>query len=131
MAPYSKAPLGPAGTTIWRPLSLYMEVEKMRQRCVSLHSCVNEQSQRYYLLPEEIHLSVSFQVLIQGLQNLNRAVHQDVVAVQLLPQSQWVAPSSVILQDEGEAKDENANEEEDKVGFFYILCYWLWLAITN
>ncbi|XP_003963807.2 exosome complex exonuclease RRP44 [Takifugu rubripes] len=55
------------------------------------------------------------EVLIQGLQNLNRAVHQDVVAVQLLPQSQWVAPSSVILQDEGEAKDENANEEEDKL----------------
>lgn len=90
----------------------------MGQRCVSLHSSVNEQPQRYFLLPEEIHLSVSFQVLIQGLQNLNRAVHQDVVAVQLLPQSQWVAPSSVILQDEGEAKDENANEEEDKVGFF-------------
>lgn len=41
MAPYSKAPLGPAGTTIWRPQSLYMEVEKMGQRCVSLHSCVN------------------------------------------------------------------------------------------
>lgn len=133
MAPYSKAPLGLAGTTIWRPQSLYMVVEKMGQRCVSLHSCVNEQPQRYFLLPEEIHLLVSFQVLIQGLQNLNRAVHQDVVAMQLLPQSQWVAPSSVILQDEGEAKDENANEEENKVGFFLkkSLCYCLWLEITD
>lgn len=101
-----------------------METGKMGQRCVSLHSCVNEQPQQYFLLPEEIHLSVSLQVLIQGLQNLNRAVHQDIVAVQLLPQSQWVAPSSVILQDEGEAKDENANEEEDKVGccFFFTSC---------
>ncbi len=54
------------------------------------------------------------QVLIQGLQNLNRAVHQDVVAVQLLPQNQWVAPSSVVLQDEGAAKDDGAEEEEEE-----------------
>lgn len=57
---------------------------------------------------------VSCQVLIQGLQNLNRAVNQDVVAVQVLPQNQWVAPSSVVLQDEGEAKDDNTEEEEEE-----------------
>lgn len=56
----------------------------------------------------------SCQVLIQGLQNLNRAVNQDVVAVQLLPKDQWVAPSSVVLQDEGEAKDDDAEEEEEE-----------------
>ncbi|XP_077438757.1 exosome complex exonuclease RRP44 [Vanacampus margaritifer] len=55
----------------------------------------------------------STEVLIQGLQNLNRAVHQDVVAVQLLPRSQWVAPSSVILQDVGSAKDDTTEEEEE------------------
>uniref|UniRef100_A0A7N6FLL4 Protein DIS3 homolog n=1 Tax=Anabas testudineus TaxID=64144 RepID=A0A7N6FLL4_ANATE len=54
------------------------------------------------------------EVLIQGLQNLNRAVHQDVVALQLLPQNQWVAPSSVVLQDEGAAKDDNVEEEEEE-----------------
>ncbi|XP_020494844.2 exosome complex exonuclease RRP44 [Labrus bergylta] len=54
------------------------------------------------------------EVLIQGLQNLNRAVHQDVVAVQLLPRDQWVAPSSVVLQDEGTAKDDDAEEEEEE-----------------
>lgn len=54
------------------------------------------------------------QVLIQGLQNLNRAVHQDVVAVQLLPREQWLAPSSVVLQDVGTAKDDNAEEDEEK-----------------
>ncbi|XP_061645003.1 exosome complex exonuclease RRP44 [Phyllopteryx taeniolatus] len=53
------------------------------------------------------------EVLIQGLQNLNRAVHQDVVAVQLLPRSQWVAPSSVMLQDVGSAKDDTTEEEEE------------------
>uniref|UniRef100_A0A3Q1EBU8 Protein DIS3 homolog n=1 Tax=Acanthochromis polyacanthus TaxID=80966 RepID=A0A3Q1EBU8_9TELE len=56
----------------------------------------------------------STEILIQGLQNLNRAVHQDVVAVQLLPRSQWVAPSSVVLQDEGAAKDDNVEEEEEE-----------------
>ncbi|XP_056252232.1 exosome complex exonuclease RRP44 [Seriola aureovittata] len=56
----------------------------------------------------------STEVLIQGLQNLNRAVYQDVVAVQLLPRDQWVAPSSVVLQDEGKAKDDNAEEEEEE-----------------
>ncbi|KAM6997634.1 exosome complex exonuclease RRP44 [Tautogolabrus adspersus] len=54
------------------------------------------------------------EVIIQGLQNLNRAVHQDVVAVQLLPRDQWVAPSSVVLQDEGTAKDDDAEEEEEE-----------------
>lgn len=55
----------------------------------------------------------STEVLLQGLTNLNRAVHQDVVAVQLLSRDKWVAPSSVVLQDEGSAKDD-AGEEEDE-----------------
>lgn len=55
----------------------------------------------------------SAEVLLQGLTNLNRAVHQDVVAVQLLSRDKWVAPSSVVLQDEGSAKDD-AGEEEDE-----------------
>ncbi|XP_013857040.1 exosome complex exonuclease RRP44 [Austrofundulus limnaeus] len=56
----------------------------------------------------------STEILIQGLQNLNRAVHQDVVAVQLLPQNQWVSPSAVVLQDDGAAKDDNAEEDEEE-----------------
>ncbi|KAK2824440.1 hypothetical protein Q5P01_021615 [Channa striata] len=56
----------------------------------------------------------STEVLIQGLQHLNRAVHQDVVAVQLLPRNQWVAPCSLVLQDEGTAKDDNVEEEEEE-----------------
>lgn len=67
-------------------------------------------------------MPVSCQVLIQGLQNLNRAVHQDVVAVRLFPQSEWVAPSSVVLQEEGIPKDDNAEDEEEErvvsLGFY-------------
>lgn len=59
-------------------------------------------------------LVCSCQVLIQGLQNLNRAVNQDVVAVQLLPHNQWVAPSSFVLQDDGKAKDDEAADEEEE-----------------
>ncbi|KAJ8253393.1 hypothetical protein GJAV_G00212430 [Gymnothorax javanicus] len=55
----------------------------------------------------------SKEVLIQGLQNLNRAVHQDVVAVALLPSNQWVAPSSVVLQDEGPKDEDEVDDAED------------------
>ncbi|KAL1021732.1 hypothetical protein UPYG_G00017290 [Umbra pygmaea] len=54
----------------------------------------------------------STEVLIQGLQNLNRSVHQDLVAVEILPQNQWVAPSSVVLQDEGPKEDDATEEVE-------------------
>ncbi|XP_006639445.1 exosome complex exonuclease RRP44 [Lepisosteus oculatus] len=53
------------------------------------------------------------EVLIQGLRSLNRAVHQDVVAVELLPKSEWAAPSSVVLEDEGPKEDENEDEKEN------------------
>ncbi|MGH0162794.1 UNVERIFIED_CONTAM: hypothetical protein FKN15_061556 [Acipenser sinensis] len=55
------------------------------------------------------------EVLIQGLKNLNRAVHEDVVAVQLLPKDQWVAPSSVVLQDEGTTEDDEEEEKENSL----------------
>uniref|UniRef100_A0A8B9RBT4 DIS3 exosome endoribonuclease and 3'-5' exoribonuclease n=1 Tax=Astyanax mexicanus TaxID=7994 RepID=A0A8B9RBT4_ASTMX len=53
----------------------------------------------------------STEVLLQGLQNLNRAVHQDLVAIELFPKERWVAPSSVVLQDD-RPNDEDAEEED-------------------
>lgn len=52
------------------------------------------------------------QIILQGLKNLNRAIHEDIVAVELLPRHQWVAPSSVVLQDEGQNEDDIEKEEE-------------------
>ncbi|XP_056663826.1 exosome complex exonuclease RRP44 isoform X3 [Monodelphis domestica] len=52
------------------------------------------------------------EIILQGLRNLNRAVHEDIVAVELLPKSQWVAPSSVVLQDDGQNGDDVEDEEE-------------------
>uniref|UniRef100_A0A8C5SEZ9 Protein DIS3 homolog n=1 Tax=Laticauda laticaudata TaxID=8630 RepID=A0A8C5SEZ9_LATLA len=48
------------------------------------------------------------EIIIQGLKHLNRAVHEDIVAVELLSKDAWAAPSSVVLLD-----DETKNEEED------------------
>ena len=44
--------------------------------------------------------------------NMNGAIHEDIVAVELLPKHQWVAPSSVVLQDEGQNEDDIEKEEE-------------------
>ncbi|NWX39904.1 RRP44 exonuclease, partial [Steatornis caripensis] len=52
------------------------------------------------------------EIIIQGLKNLNRAVHEDIVAVELLATDEWVAPSSVVLQDDGQNEDDIENEEE-------------------
>lgn len=54
-------------------------------------------------------------------------MYQDLVAVQLLPRNQWVAPSSIVLQDEGAAKDDNEedkDEEAESVSWTEINCFW-------
>lgn len=52
------------------------------------------------------------QILIQGLKHLNRAVHEDTVAVELLPKEMWIAPSAVVLQDEGQVEEDGEDEQE-------------------
>ncbi|NXD25488.1 RRP44 exonuclease, partial [Spelaeornis formosus] len=52
------------------------------------------------------------EVIVQGLKHLNRAIHEDVVAVELLAKDEWVAPSSVVLQDDGQNEEDIENEEE-------------------
>uniref|UniRef100_A0A8B9S3R8 Exosome complex exonuclease RRP44 n=1 Tax=Apteryx owenii TaxID=8824 RepID=A0A8B9S3R8_APTOW len=52
------------------------------------------------------------EIIIQGLKHLNRAVHEDIVAVELLAKDEWVAPSSVVLQDDSQNEDDIENEEE-------------------
>ena len=50
------------------------------------------------------------QVFIQGLHNLNRAVHDDVVAVELLAESEWTVPTSLVLE---EKEDEDVGDFVD------------------
>lgn len=50
------------------------------------------------------------------------------MAVELLPRNQWVAPSSVVLHDEGQNEDDVEKEEErerivwNQAGLFFCLC---------
>lgn len=56
--------------------------------------------------------SLEKRVLVQGMQNLNRAVHEDVVAIELLPESEWSCPSGVVMKDaEEEAKEKEGAKE--------------------
>lgn len=55
------------------------------------------------------------QIIIQGLKHLNRAVHEDIVAVELLSKDAWAAPSSVVLlDDEDQNEDGNVEKEEER-----------------
>ncbi|KAF8782291.1 Exosome complex exonuclease RRP44 like protein [Argiope bruennichi] len=59
--------------------------------------------------------SDSKSVFIQGLKHLNRAVHGDTVAVQILPEEQWTCPSSLVLEDKTKNPDAEKDENEEKV----------------
>uniref|UniRef100_UPI00358EC805 exosome complex exonuclease RRP44-like isoform X1 n=2 Tax=Myxine glutinosa TaxID=7769 RepID=UPI00358EC805 len=51
------------------------------------------------------------EVLLKGLKHLNRAVHDDLVAVELLPKEKWAAPSSLLLQDDVAATADGVEAE--------------------
>ena len=42
---------------------------------------------------------------------MNRAVHDDIVAIEMLPESQWTCPSSMVLEDVDEKPDEDTTNE--------------------
>lgn len=48
-------------------------------------------------------------VFVQGMINLNRAVDGDTVAIEMLPESEWSCPSSLVLVD----REEKQQEEDD------------------
>ena len=50
-------------------------------------------------------------VLVQGLENMNRAVHEDIVAIDLFPESKWSRPLEIVTK-ESPVNDEEENEEQ-------------------
>ncbi|CAB4022236.1 exosome complex exonuclease RRP44-like, partial [Paramuricea clavata] len=52
------------------------------------------------------------QIFIQGLVNLNRAVNEDIVCVEVLPEQDWTCPSSIVIDEE--IKEEEAEESTTK-----------------
>jgi len=57
------------------------------------------------------------EIFIQGMVNLNRVVHDDIVAIQILPKEEWAAPCSLILEqkDEELAEDEQENDVQSEL----------------
>ncbi|SCV17574.1 uncharacterized protein CGFF_05140 [Nakaseomyces glabratus] len=53
-------------------------------------------------------------VLIRGQKNLNRAFNGDQVIVELLPQSEWKAPSTITLDSEHFDVNDNADDGNDE-----------------
>ena len=54
-------------------------------------------------------------VLIQGLENMNRAVQDDIVAIELFDKSEWSCPSSLALIDDGEKGDDSVQKEVNAI----------------
>ena len=50
-------------------------------------------------------------VFIQGYRNLNRAVHDDVVAVEILPEAEWATPTNLYLEEVKEDVGDYVNEK--------------------
>lgn len=54
-------------------------------------------------------------VFVRGLSHLNRAIHGDVVAVELLPEADWSSPSGMVTKIAESAQEENAEDEHDNL----------------
>ena len=50
--------------------------------------------------------------LIVGREHINRAVHGDVVAIQILPESEWRGMTETIVEEEDVSREENADVED-------------------
>jgi len=60
------------------------------------------------------------QVIVRGLKNLNRAVHEDVVAIEVFPKSQWVGSSGTVRLDEKMDEEEDLNTMPDAESSIYV-----------
>ena len=93
----------------------YFSLSKMMTgvRAGTLHQGIFNVS-TYNYLEGSVHVpSFDKSLLILGRENSNRAVSGDVVVVEVLPKSQWKAPSTKIIEEETLNRNENAETEED------------------
>ncbi len=50
-------------------------------------------------------------------------VNEDVVAVEMLPKEQWVAPLELVLEEQDEDKDEDETSEKVTFHFLFSKCF--------
>ncbi|KAL1604714.1 exosome catalytic subunit dis3 [Nothophoma quercina] len=78
----------------------------------TLHQGIFNVSQ-YNYLEGSVHVpAFDKSLIVLGRENSNRAVSGDVVVVEVLPQDQWKAPSTKIVEEDTVAKNDNAEQEE-------------------
>ncbi|CAF1009743.1 unnamed protein product [Rotaria sp. Silwood1] len=53
------------------------------------------------------------QLFVQGYRNLNRAVHDDIVAVEILPEQDWAIPFSLVIDDKDDDQGDLVIEQEE------------------
>ncbi|KAK7024218.1 exosome catalytic subunit dis3 [Halocaridina rubra] len=78
-----------------------------------LHQGVLKTSRNNFLEANVLVEELEKPVLIQGRLNLNRALHDDVVAIQIFPKEQWSAPSAVVIDQEKQEEETGNNEDEN------------------
>lgn len=77
---------------------------KLRQGCLKT-------SRNNFLEANVLVEGMEQAVLIQGRLNINRALNDDTVAVELLPKDQWCRPTNVIIDQEKEEEDNKGIEK--------------------
>ena len=94
----------------------YFSLSKMMTgiRAGTLHQGVFNVS-TYNYLEGSVHVpAFDKSLLILGRENSNRAVSGDVVVIEVLPRTQWKAPSTKIIEEETLNKNENAETEDEE-----------------
>ncbi len=76
------------------------------------HQGVFHGSRENYLEGSVSVSSIEKFVLVQGLENLNRSVDEDLVAIELFPKEEWSVPSGYVMKDAD--SNEQLDEEESK-----------------
>ncbi len=77
------------------------------------HQGVFHSSRENYLEGSVSISSIEKFVLVQGLENLNRSVDEDVVAIELFPKEKWSSPSGYVMKD-ADSDEQLDGEESEK-----------------
>lgn len=51
-------------------------------------------------------------IFVQGIMNINRAINEDIVCVEILPKESWTAPSSIVVDEEDADESEESTTEQ-------------------
>ncbi|KAK4310588.1 hypothetical protein Pmani_017844 [Petrolisthes manimaculis] len=78
-----------------------------------LHHGVLKTSRNNFLEANVLAEGFTKSILIQGRQNLNRALHDDLVAIELLPEEEWSTPSTVVIDKEKQEEEKEGDSEDE------------------